>query len=145
MQRESIIHSMVELVDGSFLAHLGVADMRIPIQYALTWPSRLESPAPSLDFTSLAKIHFEQVDNSRFPCLNLAYEVGRAGGTMPAVLNAANEIAVSNFLNGKIKFTDIPRLVEKTMNKHSLVQHPNLETIFEADNWAREICQAMIN
>lgn len=145
VQRESIIHSMVELVDGSFLAHLGVADMRIPIQYALTWPSRLESPAPSLDFTSLAKIHFEQVDNSRFPCLNLAYEVGRAGGTMPAVLNAANEIAVSNFLNGKIKFTDIPRLVEKTMNKHSLVQHPNLETIFEADNWAREICQAMIN
>ena len=145
VQRESIIHSMVELVDGSFLAHLGVADMRIPIQYALTWPGRLESPACSLDFTSLTKIHFDKVDESRFPCLSLAYEAGRVGGTMPAVLNAANEIAVSNFLNGKIKFTDIPGLVEKTMSKHSLVQNPNLETIFESDNWARETCRAMIN
>ncbi len=144
IQRESIIHSMVELVDGSFLAHMGVADMRIPIQYALTWPGRLESPARSLDFTSLTAIHFEQVDDSRFPGLSLAYEAGRAGGTMPTVLNAANEIAVKSFLNGKIKFTDIPGLVEKTMSKHSLILNPNLETIFEADNWAREICQAMV-
>jgi 1-deoxy-D-xylulose-5-phosphate reductoisomerase len=145
VQRESIIHSMVELVDGSFLAHLGVADMRIPIQYALTWPGRLESPARSLDFTSLGRIHFDQVDKSRFPCLMLAFEAGRAGGTMPTVLNAANEIAVSNFLNGKIKFMDIPALVEKTMSKHSLVINPGLETIFEADNWARETCRAMVN
>ena len=145
VQRESIIHSMVELVDGSFLAHIGVADMRIPIQYALTWPSRLESPARSLDFTSLARIHFDQVDKSRFPCLMLAFEAGRAGGTMPTVLNAANEIAVSNFLNGKIKFMDIPALVEKTMSKHSLIANPNLEIIFEADNWARETCRAMVN
>jgi len=145
VQRESIIHSMVELVDGSFLAHLGVADMRIPIQYALTWPGRLESPARSLDFTSLAKIHFDKVDENRFPCLRLAYEAGRAGGTMPTVLNAANEIAVSSFLNGEIKFTDIPVLVEKTMSKHSLIPTPNLEIILEADNWARKTCQAMIN
>lgn len=145
VQRESIIHSMVELVDGSFLAHLGVADMRIPIQYALTWPGRLESPARSLDFTGLAKIHFDKVNESRFPCLSLAYEAGRAGGTMPAVLNAANEIAVSSFLNGKIKFTDIPGLVEKTMSKHSPIANPNLEMIFEADNWARETCRTMIN
>lgn len=145
VQRESIIHSMVELVDGSFLAHLGVADMRIPIQYALTWPGRLESPARSLDFTSLAKIHFDQVDRDRFPCLSLAYAAGRAGGTMPTVLNAANEIAVSSFLNGKIKFTDIPGLVEKTMSKHSLVKNPTLDIIFEVDNWARETCRTMIN
>lgn len=145
VQRESIIHSMVELVDGSFLAHLGVADMRIPIQYALTWPGRLESPARSLDFTSLTKIHFDKVDESRFPCLSLAYEAGRAGGTMPTVLNAANEIAVSSFLHGKIKFTHIPVLVEKTMSKHSLILNPDLETIFEVDKWARETCQAMID
>ncbi len=144
-QRESIIHSMVELVDGSFLAHLGVADMRIPIQYALTWPDRMESPARSLDFTSLTKIHFDKVDESRFPCLRLAYEAGRAGGTMPAVLNAANEVAVNSFLNGKIKFMDIPKLVEKTMSKHSLIAYPNLEMIFEADHCARETCRAMVN
>ena len=145
VQKESVIHSMVELVDGSFLAHLGVADMRIPIQYALTWPGRMESPARSLDFTSLTAIHFGRVDDSRFPCLNLAYEAGRAGGTMPAVLNAANEIAVNSFLIGKIKFTDIPRLVEKIMGRHRLEKEPGLETIFKADAWAREICNNMIN
>lgn len=145
VQKESVIHSMVELVDGSFLAHLGVADMRIPIQYALTWPRRLESPARSLDFASLGSIHFSRVDDSLFPSLSLAYEAGRLGGTMPVVLNAANEIAVSSFLTNKIKFTDIPVLVEKTMNKHSAVTEPDLDTIFTVDTWARETCLSMVN
>lgn len=145
VQKESVIHSMVELVDGSFLAHLGVADMRIPIQYALTWPQRLESPARSLDFTTLESIHFSRVDDSLFPSLSLAYMAGRLGGTMPVVLNAANEIAVGSFLANKIKFTDIPTLVEKTMNQHSVVTEPNLDTIFEVDTWARETCLSMVN
>lgn len=145
VQKESVIHSMVELVDGSFLAHLGAADMRIPIQYALTWPQRLESPARSLDFTTLESIHFSRVNDSLFPSLNLAYEAGRLGGTMPVVLNAANEIAVSSFLAWKIKFTDIPVLVERTMKKHSVVAEPDLDTIFEVDKWARETCFSMVN
>jgi len=144
VQRESVIHSMVELVDGSFLAHLGAADMRIPIQYALTWPRRLESPARGLDFAGLKSIHFSRVDDSLFPSLSLAYEAGRLGGTMPVVLNAANEIAVSSFLSNKIKFTDIPILVEKTMNRHNVVPEPGLDTIFAADTWARETCLSMV-
>jgi len=145
VQKESVIHSMVELIDGSFLAHLGAADMRIPIQYALTWPQRLESPACSLDFASLKSIHFSRVDDSLFPSLSLAYAAGRSGGTMPVVLNAANEIAVSSFLNNRIKFTDIPILVEKTMNQHNAVPAPNLDTILAVDTWARETCLSMVN
>jgi len=144
VQKESVIHSMIELVDGSFLAHLGVADMRIPIQYALTYPERLESPARSLDFFSLGSINFDRVDCKRFPCLKLAYEAGRLGGTMPVVLNAANEIAVSRFLQYQINFTDIPILVEQTMNQHNVIKEPDLDTIFQVDNWAREKCLSMI-
>ncbi|MGI5911184.1 MAG: 1-deoxy-D-xylulose-5-phosphate reductoisomerase [Syntrophomonadaceae bacterium] len=145
VHRESVIHSMIELVDGSFLAHLGAADMRIPIQYALTWPERLDSPAVNLDFASLGKMHFAKVDNTRFPSLNLAYIAGRAGGTMPVVLNAANEIAVSCFLHKKIKFTDIPVLIERTMNSHSIIKKPDLDIIFQVDSWAREKCLSMVN
>lgn len=144
IQRESIIHSMVELKDGAFLGHLGVPDMRIPIQYALTYPERMESLAPSLDFSALSCIHFEQPDLERFPSLGLAYQAGRTGGTMPAVLNAANEVAVQAFLDGRIAFTRIPILVEAVMLKHEKQKQPDLPAIMEADRWARHICAELI-
>ncbi len=145
VQRESIIHSMVELVDGAFIAHLGVPDMRIPIQYALTYPERLDSPAKSLDFTGLRAIHFDLPDKRKFPALELAYSAGKIGGTMPAVLNAANEAAVNIFIKGKIAFTDIPVLVEKVMLKHDCVENPDLDDILEVDKWAREVCERIEN
>lgn len=111
VQRESVIHSMVELMDGAFIAHLGTADMRIPIQYALTYPERLHSPVPVLDFASQGRIHFEKPDYNRFPALELAYEAGKTGGTMPAVMNGANEVAVQAFLDGKIAFVRMADLV----------------------------------
>lgn len=144
IQRESIIHSMVELKDGAFLAHIGVPDMRIPIQYALTYPERMESLAPSLDFTSLPCIHFERPDLERFPSLGLAYQAGRAGGTMPAVMNAANEVAVQAFLEHRILFTKIPVLVEAVMLKHERQERPDLAAIMEADSWARRSCAELI-
>ncbi|MBO8159386.1 1-deoxy-D-xylulose-5-phosphate reductoisomerase [Thermosyntropha sp.] len=144
IHKESIIHSMVELVDGSFLAHLGVPDMRIPIQYALTYPSRMVSCAKSLDFFNLRALHFERPDTERFPALKLAYQAGNIGGTMPAVLNAANEVVVEAFLNRKIKFISIPEIVEKVMEKHVIVKHPSLEEIFAADEWARREAERYI-
>lgn len=144
IQRESIIHSMVEMQDGAFLAHLGVPDMRIPIQYALSYPERMESLAPSLDFSNLPCIHFERPDTGRFPSLALAYQAGRTGGTMPAVLNAANEVAVQAFLDERIAFTRIPVLVETVMLKHSSQDRPDLPAILEADNWARQRCAELI-
>jgi 1-deoxy-D-xylulose-5-phosphate reductoisomerase len=144
VQKESVIHSMVELVDGSFLGHLGVADMRIPIQYALTYPARFASPADHLDFSQLGCIHFQKPDTSKFPLLRIAYEAGREGGTMPAVMNAANEVAVKHFLNRDIAFMDITALVEKVMARHDLIYHPVLEDILLADAWAREFCQSLI-
>ncbi|MGI6412262.1 MAG: 1-deoxy-D-xylulose-5-phosphate reductoisomerase [Syntrophomonadaceae bacterium] len=144
VQKESIIHSMVEFADGSFLAHLGVPDMRIPIQYALTYPLRMDSPAKILDFRSLGTISFEPPDLTKFPSLSLAYSAGKTGGTMPAVLNAANEAAVGNFLAGRIRFIDIPRLVEKVMLKHDVIHTTDVGTIMEIDAWAREICEELI-
>lgn len=140
IQKESVIHSMVELVDGSFLGHLGVADMRIPIQYAFSYPLRLVSPASTLDFSQIGCIHFQSPDLARFPLLGAAYEAGRVGGTLPAVMNAANEVAVNRFLSGEISFLDIARLVEQVMNAHVIVSSPNIEDIFAVDNWAREYC-----
>lgn len=144
VQRESAIHSMVELVDGSFLAHLGSADMRIPIQYALSYPERMKSPGGILDFFSLGKIHFERPDMERFPALRLAYEAGKTGRTMPAVMNAANEVAVGSFLSGKLGFTQIAEVVGKVMQLHQPAADPGLATIMEADNWARETCSRLI-
>ncbi len=143
VQRESIIHSMVELLDGSFLAHLGSHDMRIPIQYALTFPDRVVSSAPALDFAALGALHFERPDMEKFPALALAYRAGQMGGTMPAVLNAANEIAVNRFLVREIAFTAIPLLVEKVMERHTPVNDPNLDTILQADEWARRMCREL--
>lgn len=145
VQKESVIHSMVEFIDGSFLAHLGAADMRIPIQYALSYPERFESPARHLDFFELQAIHFAVPDTERFPALALALEAGRRGGTLPAVMNAANEIAVHQFLQHTIGFTDIPRLVEQVMLRHQVIESPALQEILEADAWAREYCRGLIS
>jgi 1-deoxy-D-xylulose-5-phosphate reductoisomerase len=136
---QSIVHSMVEFADGSVKAQLSCPDMRLPIQYALTYPDRLEnSGIPSLDWENFADLTFKPPDTNRFPCLGLAIEAGRAGGTKPAVLCAADEVAVELFLAGRIRFTDIPRLIEQTLDKHSSISHPSLEDIMAADNWARE-------
>lgn len=135
---ESIIHSMVEFVDGSHLAHLGITDMRLPIQYALSYPDRLVNHLPTLDLARMSRLNFEKSNPRRFPCLELGYSASRTGGTMPAVLNAANEIAVSSFLGHEIRFTDIPKVIEKTMSKHRTVKNPGLEAVLDADQWARE-------
>jgi len=141
---QSIIHSMVEYGDGSILAHLGIPDMRIPIQYALSYPERWNNDLPRLDFTALKGLTFEEVDHQRFPSLSLAYQAGRQGGTAPAVLNAANEVAVHAFLAGQIKFLDIPAVVEQTLNTHQAGTPSGLEEILEADNWARRTATRFI-
>ncbi len=135
---QSIIHSMVEFVDGSIKAQLGVPDMKIPIQYALTHPSRSLSKWQRINFPQLKEMTFFEPDTEKFPCLRLAFDALRAGGTVPAVMNAANEIAVAKFLDGSIKFLDIPHLIRKVMEKHSAAANPSLEEIVEADSWARE-------
>lgn len=133
---ESIIHSMVEFVDGSMLAQLSVSDMRFAIQYALTYPERVDGMLPSLDLAEVGALHFKQPDENRFPCLLLARTAAMAGGTMPAVLNAANEIAVQAFLNGRLPFSGIWQVVEKIMDRHILNTDPELEDILNADLWA---------
>ncbi|MDP2936652.1 MAG: 1-deoxy-D-xylulose-5-phosphate reductoisomerase [Dehalococcoidia bacterium] len=138
MHRESIVHSLVEFVDGSVKAQLGVPDMRLPIQYALTYPSRLPNEElPRLDLASMGPLTFNDVELGRYPCLRLALEAARAGGTATTVLNAADEVAVERFLAGDIAFLDIPRLVERVLAQHQPVAGPELETILEADAWAR--------
>ncbi|MHB1050094.1 MAG: 1-deoxy-D-xylulose-5-phosphate reductoisomerase [Bacteroidota bacterium] len=134
---QSIIHSMVEFVDGSVKAQLGVPDMKIPIQYALTFPSRSPSESQRIDFPALNEMTFFRPDTERFPCLRLAYDALRAGGTIPAVMNAANEIAVKKFLNNEIRFSDIPRMISEAMEKHTSAANPSLEEIVEADGWTR--------
>ncbi len=141
---EAIIHAIVEFVDGSQLAHMGITDMRLPIQYAFTYPERLDS-LPSLDLASFGAFHFEKPDTQRFPCLELGYEAARRGGTLPAVLNAANEIAVDAFLNGKAGFMDIPAVIEKVMRSHRVSQKPSLEGLIQADEWAREEALKILN
>ena len=144
VQKESVIHSMVEFVDGSFLAHLGVADMRIPIQYALTYPQRFPSPATHLNFTQLSAIHFAAPDHQRFPALGLAIAAGQRGGTLPAVMNAANELAVHYFLQRQIHFAQIPVFVEKVMQAHPIIDQPGLDEILAADLWARHTTEQLI-
>ena len=135
---EAIVHSLVEYIDGSVLAQLAVTDMRIPIQYALSYPVRLTSSLPALDLVSLKHLTFESPDTLKFPCLGLGYEAARAGGTLPAVLNAANEVCVEAFLKDEMPFTRIAPVIEKVLRKHRPVRDPSLEQIFEADSWARE-------
>lgn len=135
---EAVVHALVEFVDGSHLAQLAITDMRIPIQYALSFPERLNHIFPSLDLVKVGSLHFEKPDRKRFPCLELGYEVQRRGGTLPAVLNAANEAAVSAFLGGRIPFLGIPKTLERVMGKHRVKSGPTLADILEADRWARE-------
>ncbi len=136
---QSIIHSMVEFADGSTKAQLGFPDMRLPIQYALTYPERIDNPIiPRIDWDKLEKLDFEQPDMDAFPCLKLAIEAGKEGGTAPAVLCAADEIAVELFLSHHIKFNGIAELIEKVLEKHTNNKQPELGDIYAADLWARE-------
>ncbi|WP_027084339.1 1-deoxy-D-xylulose-5-phosphate reductoisomerase [Cohnella panacarvi] len=134
---ESIIHSMVEFVDTSVIAQLGNPDMRVPIQYALTYPERRPSPASPLDLVKAGTLRFREMDFGRFPCLRMAYEAGRTGGTAPTVFNAANEIAVARFLKGEISFLAIEDTIAEVLARHDAVRSPDLATILEADGWAR--------
>ncbi len=135
---QSIIHSMVRFKDGSVLAQMAPADMRLPIQYALTYPDMQHAVSLPLDLLSLKPLTFAQHDPLRFPCLNLAYHAGKVGGSMPTVLNAANEVAVDLFLEKKIGFTDIPKIITSVVNKHRPTKQPTLDQLFSVDNQARE-------
>lgn len=134
---QSILHSAVEYEDGAVMAQMGEPDMRVPIQYALTYPKRVKNPFPKMDFTQRCQMTFEQPDTETFRCLSLAYQALEIGGTMPAVLNASNEIAVAKFLQGEIGFLDIPTLIEKTMQAYTVKQQYTLEDLLNADTWAR--------
>jgi 1-deoxy-D-xylulose-5-phosphate reductoisomerase len=139
---QSIVHSMVELIDGSVIAQLGVTDMRLPIQYACSYPERWEAPLPSLDIARAGRLEFSSPPLDRFPCLGLAYDALRAGGTLPVVLNAANEIAVELFMQGKLGFMAIPRVIKRTMDMHEVAAVSALEVVRRADAWARLQAQA---
>lgn len=139
---QSIIHSMVEFVDGSVKAQLGLPDMKLPIQYALTHPDRLPMNGDRVSFSQLGQLTFFEPDRQRFPCLDLAYEALRAGGTVPAVLNAANEVAVAGFLDRAVSFDRIADLVRRTIDQHRPVAQPDLDDIVEADRWARRTAHA---
>ena len=142
---QSIIHSLVEFVDGSVLAQLGWPDMRLPIAYALTYPRRLPLHQEPLDLGKVAQLTFERPDFMRFPSLRLGYEAARIGGTMPAVLNAANEVAVAAFLEGRLSFPGIPRVVEATMAAHSSEPLKDLPQVLTVNSWAREQAQALVD
>jgi len=139
---QSVVHSLVEFVDGSFLAHLGATDMRLPVQYALTYPRRLPSPVTRLDIRTVASLSFEPPDPLRFPCLAYAREALHLGGTAPAALNAANEVAVRLFLEGRIRFLDIARLVRQVLDRHRPVPAASLDDILAADREARDQAEA---
>ena len=130
----------MELTDGSVLAQLGVADMRLPIQYALTYPERLPSPVRTLSLAEVGNLEFERPDTERFPCLSLAYKALEAGGTYPTALNAANEVAVEAFLREQIGFMDIPRLVSDALERHRGVSNPDIQDILEIDAAVRRDC-----
>lgn len=146
LHRESIIHSMVEFVDGSIIAQLGTPDMRIPIQYALSYPNRLElKNSERLKLSEIGKLHFQEADFDRYPCLKMAYEAGRIGGSLPTVLNAANEEAVALFLEGKIKFLQIEEWIERALHKHKVIKEPSLEEILEIDQLTRTYVHSLTN
>ena len=142
---QSTVHSLVEYVDGSFIAQLGSADMRIPIAHALAWPERIDSGAPALDLAALARLDFAEPDIDAFPCLRLACEALEAGGTAPAILNAANEVAVAAFLNGRLGFAGIAAIVNEALNRIALSSAESLEAVLAADAHARKVAQAVID
>src|SRR5437764_3220930 len=142
---QSIVHSMVEFADGSVLAQLSHSNMCFPIQYAITWPERVANTLPPLDFSKLSRLEFFTPRYDDFPALNLARRAGETGGTLPAVMNAANEIAVAGFLDRQVRFPDIWQIVEEVMNRHTSVAHPDLDAILQADQWARNEAQGYLN
>ncbi len=141
---QSIVHSMVEFADGSTLAQLSYSDMCFPIQYAVTWPDRVPNTLPPLDFGKLSKLEFFPPRYDDFPALDLARRAGETGGTLPAVMNAANEITVAAFLDRQVRFPQIWQIVESVMERHRSVAHPDLDAILAADQWAREQARAVI-
>jgi len=141
---ESIVHSMVEMIDGSVIAQMGVTDMRHAIQYALTYPDRYQSSLPPLDIAGLSSLHFEAPDLERFPCISLAYRALRAGGTLPAAMNAANEEAVQAFIDERISLSDIPAVIESVMDQHQTLAVKDLETVLNADRAGRAAAQVAI-
>ena len=142
---QSVIHSMVEFVDGSLLAQLSTPDMCLPIQYALTYPCRASSDRVQTNLADIGRLDFEEPDTERFPALNLARRAGEEGGTLPAVLNAANEVAVEAFCNQEIGFTNICETVAATMDAHEAIKSPSLEKILEADSWARKTARSLLS
>ncbi|MBX0356412.1 1-deoxy-D-xylulose-5-phosphate reductoisomerase [Halobacillus sp. Nhm2S1] len=146
LHRESVIHSMVEYVDRNVIAQLGTPDMKVPIQYALTYPERKELPiTKNLNLEEIATLNFQKMDMDRFPCLRMAFEAGKAGGSMPTVLNAANEEAVQQFLEGKISFLDIEKYIAQALEKHDRIHNPDLSTIISIDKETRERVRFQIN
>ena len=141
---ESIVHSMVEWTDGSTLAQLGPTDMRIMIQYALSYPQRLSAPVPRLDLQAARTLNFEPVDFDKFPCLSLAYTAADVGGTLPVVLSSADEVVVAAFLNADIGFMDIPAILGRVMDQHEVTAEPTLTDILEADQWAKNTARSLI-
>jgi 1-deoxy-D-xylulose-5-phosphate reductoisomerase len=142
---QSIVHSLIELIDGSVLAQMGIADMRIPITYALTYPERIANDLPVLDLAKAGRLDFSLPDMKKFPCLALAYEAGRLGGTAPAAMNAANEVGVSAFLEKRIGFGDLPKVIEKVLRRHCLEKNPTLAEVLAVDEEARKDAAAVIN
>jgi 1-deoxy-D-xylulose-5-phosphate reductoisomerase len=134
---QSVVHSLVEFVDGSMLAQLSTPDMCLPIQFALTYPDRVSSDRVRTNLAKLGSLTFEEPDLEKFPALSLARRAGDMGGTLPAVLNAANEVAVDAFVNRRIAFPQIGEIVRRSMDRHTVVAHPSLDQVLEADAWAR--------
>jgi 1-deoxy-D-xylulose-5-phosphate reductoisomerase len=141
---QSVIHSMVEYKDGSIIAQLGIPDMLTPISYALSYPQHLETPLPFLDLEAIGSLNFRKPDPKKFRCLDLARRAAETGGSMPAVLNGANEIAVNSFLKRKIDFFQIPEVIERTMGAHKPFRLDGIESVLEVDRWAREKAMALI-
>jgi len=141
---QSIVHSMVEFIDGAYLAQMGVPDMKIPIAYALTYPERIINDLPSLNLIKTGNLEFYKPDIKKFPCLDIAYRAGICGGTAPVVLNAADEVVVSAFMNKKIRFVDLPKIIEKVLTFHSVMNNPSLDDILQADLWARRETEKII-
>ena len=142
---QSIVHSMVEFADGSTLAQLSYSNMCFPIQYAVTWPDRVPNTLPPLDFSKLSRLEFFTPRYEDFPALNLARRAGETGGTLPSVMNAANEVAVAGFLDRRARLPDIWQIVGEVMNRHTSVAHPNLDAILQADQWARKEARGMLD
>ena len=142
---QSIIHSMIEFIDGSVKAQLGLPDMKIPIQYALTYPDHLEANWGSLNFIEIGNLTFEKPDIQKFPCIKLAYQALKEGGTFPVVLNVANDEVVAAYLNDYIKFIDIPCLIETALNEHEFINNPDLEIISTISQWTKNYIQNEIS